>query len=242
MLRTNLARSVRHLRRRRGWRQSDLAERASVSRQTISRIECGQLGGARIRTIGRVLEARDATGDLVVRWEGERLDRLIDADHAAIVGSSVDLLRALGWQTQVEVSFNHFGDRGRVDILARHAARSLLLVVEMKSAIGDSQEMLGRLDVKARLGATLAQSIGWDRPAAVVRALVIGDSRAARRHVASLEPMLASFSPRGRQAVAWLRQPIEAAPHGLLWFAKVPRARGTGVTRQSRVRTAHGAG
>jgi transcriptional regulator with XRE-family HTH domain len=235
MLRTNLARSVRHLRRRRGWRQSDLAERASVSRQTISRIECGQLGGARIRTIGRELEARDATGDLVVRWEGERLDRPIDADHAAIVGSSVDLLRALGWQTQVEVSFNHFGDRGRVDILARHAARSLLLVVEMKSAIGDSQEMLGRLDVKARLGATLA-------PAAVVRALVIGDSRAARRHVASLEPMLASFSPRGRQAVAWLRQPIEAAPHGLLWFAKVPRARGTGVTRQSRVRTAHGAG
>lgn len=237
MLRSNLPRAVRHLRRRRGWRQADLAQRAAVSRQVVSRIECGHLAGVRIRTVVRTLDALDATGELVVRWRGEQLDRLMDADHASLVGATVELLESLGWQVRVEVSFNHYGDRGRVDVLGLHPATATVLVVEVKSLIGDVQDTIGRLDVKARLAAMLASSVGWPASRSVTRALVLGDSRATRRLVAAHEAVFSSFRPRGRQAIAWLRHPSPPAPVGLLWFAKLTRAHGVGATRRVRRRT-----
>jgi transcriptional regulator with XRE-family HTH domain len=237
MLRSNLPRAVRHLRRRRGWRQADLAQRAAVSRQVVSRIECGHLAGVRIRTVVRTLEALEATGELVVRWRGEQLDRLMDADHATLVRTTVELLDSLGWQVRVEVSFNHYGDRGRVDVLGLHPATATMLVVEVKSVIGDVQDTIGRLDVKARLAAILASSVGWPAPRTVTRALVLGDLRATRRLVATHEAVFASFRPRGRQAVAWLRHPAPSAPVGLLWFTKLTRAHGVGATRRVRERT-----
>jgi transcriptional regulator with XRE-family HTH domain len=236
MLRSNLPRAVRHLRRRRGWRQTDLSRRAAISRQVVSRIETGQIGGVSLRTIGRVLDALDATGELIVRWQGEQLDRLIDADHAALVESAVQLLSSVGWLARVEVSFNHYGDRGRVDVLACHVPTRALLVVEVKSVIGDVQDTVGRLDVKARLGSSLASSVGWPAPRTVIRALVLADSRATRRVVATHDAAFSPFRPRGRQALAWLRHPVDPPPGALLWFAKLPRARGAGITRPARVR------
>jgi len=237
MLRSNLPRAVRHLRRRRGWRQADLAERAAVSRQLVSRIECSNLAGVNVRTMARILDALGATGELVVRWRGEQLDRLIDADHAALVQTTVEMLHALGWQARVEVSFNHYGERGRVDVLGLHPVTAAVLVVEVKSVIGDVQDTIGRLDVKARLGSSLASSVGWPAPRSVTRALVLGDSRATRRLVAAHEAVFSSFRPRGRQAIAWLRHPSAPAPVGLLWFAKLTRARAVGTTRRVRPRT-----
>lgn len=208
-----------------------------MSRQAVSRVECGLLASVNVRTIARILEALDATGDLVVRWRGEQLDRLMDADHAALVQATVDLLHSLGWLVRVEVSFNHYGDRGRVDVLGFHPATATLLVVEIKSVLGDVQDTVGRLDVKARLGPTLASSVGWPEPRHCSRALVLGDSRATRRLVAALDAVFGSFRPRGRHAMAWLRHPSSPAPVGLLWFVKLPRAHGVGITRHARVRT-----
>lgn len=42
------------------------------------------------------------------------------------------------------MSFNHYGDRGRYDILAFHPPTGILLVVEVKTGIGDVQATLGR--------------------------------------------------------------------------------------------------
>lgn len=237
MLRTNLPRGIRHLRRRRRWRQADLAERAGTSRQVISRLERGQVAPSSLRTIVRVAEALDASVDLTLRWHGEELDRLADAAHAQLVQATASLLAGAGWQTRVEVSFNHYGDRGRVDVLAFHPARGVLLVGEVKSAIGSTEDTVGKLDVKARLGRVLAEAVGWPVPASVVPALVVGDSRAARRVVAENSAAFARFGLRGRQARAWLRRPAHEVPSGLLWFATVPHAHGAGVTRRSRVRT-----
>ncbi|HEX2765422.1 MAG TPA: helix-turn-helix transcriptional regulator [Candidatus Limnocylindria bacterium] len=237
MLRTNLPTAVRHLRRRRGWRQSDLAARADVSRQVVSRLERGELRGIALGTIRRIIEALEASVDGTVRWRGEELERLIDSAHAALVERSVATLAELGWSTRVEVSFNHFGDRGRVDILALHATSGTLLVVEVKSAIGNEEATLGQLDVKARLGSVIAREVGW--PAAViVPALVIGDARTARRIVRAHAGSFARFELRGRQAIAWLRRPRGPAPSGLLLFMEVPDCRGVSVTRSARVRTA----
>ena len=146
------------------------------------------------------------------------------------------MLRAFGWQTAVEVSFNHYGDRGRVDVLAFHPALAVLLVAEVKSAIGNTQDTVGRLDVKARLGGVLAEAAGWPMPTTVVPALVVGDSRTARRIVAEHDAVFARFETRGRQALAWVRRPSRPAPTGLLWFANLPDAHGLGVTRRGRVR------
>jgi hypothetical protein len=202
----------------------------------ISRLERDQVKSMTLGSLDRVVTALGATVQVQVRWQGERLDQLLDAAHAAIQQTTADLLAGFGWIVRVEVSFNHYGDRGRVDVLALHAATRTLLVIEVKSGIGDIQETLGRLDVKTRLGSTIAATVGW-HPAAVVPALVIGDSRSARRIIASHAPTFDRFAVRGRQARAWLRRPDGAVPSGVLWFMSVPDPRGASITRHARVRT-----
>lgn len=236
MLRSNLPRAIRALRRRRRWRQSDLAHKSGVSRQVISRLEQGQLANQSIRTVARVVEALDATAELVVRWHGEELDRLMDATHAALVQSTVTRLHSSAWTTRVEVSFNHFGDRGRVDVLAFEPVQRLLMVVEVKSALGDLQDTSGRLDVKARLGPMLASSVGWEQPAAVIRALVMADTRTTRRVVDRHAGIFEAFSLRGRRALAWVRSPALPAPGGLLWFVQLPDSLRGGTAKSARVR------
>ena len=238
MLRSNLPRAVRHLRRKRRWRQADLAAASGLSRQAISRIERGEaLGSVPLGAIARLTEALDASVDVTVKWRGEELDRLIDSAHADLVQACVQLFDSRRWLTRVEVSFNHYGDRGRADVVALHPATRTLAVAEVKSALGDMQDTLGRLDVKARLGAVLAESVGWDRPRRVVPVLVIGNSRSARRIISARDELFQRFNVRGRQAIAWLRDPRASSPTGLLWFAKVPDSHPTGITRVSRVRT-----
>jgi transcriptional regulator with XRE-family HTH domain len=235
MLRSNVPASVRLLRRRRRWRQADLAERASVSRQTVSRIERGQIGAVPVRAVTRVGEALEASVHLTVRWQGEELDRLADSAHAAIVELCASQLRATGWDVRTEVSFNHFGERGRVDVAARHVSTNTLLIGEVKSAIGNTQDTTGRLDVKARLGPVVASGVGWPPPSRVVPALVIGESRTARRLIQRHEVAFARFAVRGRRALAWLKRP-DAAVSGLLWFVTVPDSHGVSSTRSGRVR------
>jgi hypothetical protein len=209
----------------------------------ISRIERGEaLGSVPLRAVARLTEALDASVDVTVKWRGEELDRLMDAAHAELVKACVRLFEDRGWVTRVEVSFNHYGDRGRVDVLALHPATRTLAVAEVKSALGDGQDTLGRLDVKARLGDLLASTAGWGSPARVVPILVLGESRSARRLVAAHGALLQRFDTRGRQAIAWLGRPDSSSPAGLLWFARVPESHPTGITRVSRVRTVRTAG
>jgi transcriptional regulator with XRE-family HTH domain len=240
VLRTNLPRSVRTLRRRRGWRQSDLGAACGLSREAISRIERGALCGVTVGALERVAVALEGRLDVVVRWEGADLDRLVDASHARLVEWVARLLADRAWQVRTEVSFNHFGDRGRVDVLARHPTARALIVCEVKSAIGDTQDTSGTLDMKARLARTIAGSVGWEDVVAVVPALIVGDTRSARRVVRGQPAQFARFSVPGRSAVAWLRRPI-GAPSGLLWFAKLPDSHGVATNRDRRVRSVPGA-
>ncbi len=207
-----------------------------MARQVISRIERGQLANVQVRTLVRLSDALEASVDLTVRWQGEQLDRLMDAVHAHVVESAAATLRSDGWLTRSEVSFNHFGDRGRVDLLAFHPIARIVVVAEAKSAIGDTQDTVGRLDVKTRLGPMLAEREGWGQPLRVVPALVVAESRTARRTLMRHEAAFSRFDVRGRSALAWLRNPVAPGPSGLLWFAKVPDSLGGSVNRGNRVR------
>lgn len=226
---------MRSLRARHRWRQRDLAVRAGVSRDAVSRVERGHLGGATFSTVARLVAALDATLVVEIRWQGADLDRLVDQYHARLQDITAQRLTASGWMAQAEVSFNHFGDRGSCDVVAWHPATRTILVVEVKTRLGDVQDTLRRLDVKARLGPVIAGQLNWPRPASVSRALVLAEDRTSRRVVASHETLFASFATRGWAAARWLQRPTPGG-RALLWFEKLPNSGGTRVTRIERVR------
>ena len=70
---------IRALRLRLGLTQAELAIKAGVSPAMISRLEHGRFETTDIRTLRRVFAALDARVDLVPRWQGAELDRLLDA-------------------------------------------------------------------------------------------------------------------------------------------------------------------
>ena len=208
----------------------------------VTRIEVGSFRRMPLGTVAAVADALGGSVDVTLRWEGAQLDTLIDAPHAWLAEATASLLDRHGWVVRSEVSFNHFGDRGRVDLLAWHAAARAVAVIEVKSTIGDVQETLGRLDTKVRLALILSRQSGWGTPATAIRVLVVGDSRRDRRIVGQHERLFEGFPIRGRQARAWTRHARPPFPPGLLWFTKVPDAHGVGTTRNRRVRKVNAGG
>jgi transcriptional regulator with XRE-family HTH domain len=132
-------RLVRVLRQRARLRQRDLAARAGVSPTYIARLEQGDAGSMRLATLRDVGAELGVRVELDARWRGGDEDRLLDAGHASLVDAVVGRLRRLGWDVVAEYSFNRYGDRGAVDVLAWHAARRALLIVEVKTKLLDLQ-------------------------------------------------------------------------------------------------------
>jgi len=228
-------RAARALRVRRGWRQGDLAGVAGVSRSQVGRIERGESRRLSVETLDRVAEALGARADLRLLWEGEGLDRLLDAAHASLVEWVVRRLGALGWDVAVEVSFSSYGERGSIDVLAFHPGRRALLVIEVKSVTPDMQAVLGGLDRKARLGPGIARERGWE-PVAVARVLVLGDTRTNRRRLEAHAATVRAVLPAGtREITSWVADPVAPAPRGV-WFVSDVRGRDGNWVRRHRVR------
>jgi transcriptional regulator with XRE-family HTH domain len=234
VLRQNVSSAIRFLRRRAGWRQVDLAAHAGTSREMVSRIERGRIEGLTLRSLDTIAATLGGSLYIEVRWRGEQLDRLMDAAHAAVQEMAVGHLREVSWRVEVEVSFNWYGERGRVDAVAFHSDTRALLVVEVKVRFGDIQDTLGKLDVKTRLGRQLARQLGWPEPARVIPCLVVADGRTARRTVAEHQALFARFNLRGRAARRWLAAPTDEPITGVLVFEALPDSHA--VTARQRVR------
>jgi hypothetical protein len=205
----------------------------------VSLIERDELESVSIGAIQRVTDALDARLVVDIQWAGAELDRLLDAGHSTLAEWLAAMLHRRAWDTRAEVSFNHYGDRGRYDLLAFHPATRILLVVEVKTAIGDLQELLGRLDVKARLARRVGLTFGW-QASRVLPLLVVADHSTNRRRVRSHPTLLGRFELRGAEASAWLRRPGEGpGPAGLLLFRKLSNANHSGLNRVRRVRKHH---
>jgi hypothetical protein len=151
-----------------------------VSIATHSLIENGRLEGLTVRTIRRALVPLDIPLDWDGGWRRPELARLRDADHSALADAWARWLESNGWLVRPEISFNRYGDRGRIDLLAYHPIARALLVIEVKTAIVDVQELLGTLDVKTRVARFVAADVGW-HAVAVVPCLLVADSSTARR-------------------------------------------------------------
>ena len=231
-----IGRGLRALRHRRGLRQSDLAAHARIARSVLVDLEAGRLG---THTVDALTKAVGAVGgsiriDLLV--PGGDVHRLVDADHAALQGRWKAVLEHHAWTVDAEVTFNHFGERGSIDLVGWHPDARLLLIIEIKTVIVDIQSLLSAIDRKVRIGRMISADRGW-RSRAAIPVLIVAEGSTARRRLAEHAPLFARFSLRGRRAVAWIRdpQPLDH-PAGLLMVAKLPTVRPADRRRAGRQR------
>jgi transcriptional regulator with XRE-family HTH domain len=214
---------VRALRRRRRWTQARLAAEAHVSRSVIVRIERGRADRVAVHTLVRVATALGASMTIRLLWQGEGLDRLLDAAHADLVERTIRLLATSGWMTATEVSFAVDGDRRSFDVLAFDPGTGALLVIEVKSVLPDLQAMLHGIDRKARVARRVALDRGWT-VTTVSRLLILPDDRTTRRRVTAHAVTLATALPARTATVKrWLRSPVGAIA-GILFLREDPQA------------------
>jgi hypothetical protein len=211
--------------------------KARVSQDSVSRLERGQLDGmtlARIRAIGAAV---GVLIDLTPRWQGGELDRLLGARHSALHEAVAARFATLaGWEVVPEVTFNDYGERGAIDVLAWHAASRTLLVIELKTELVDVQELLGTLDRKRRLAPKIVATRGWV-PAVVAAWVILADSRTNRRRVEAHRTVLRAALPAdGRTVGSWLLAP-RGPMAALSFWPRNDAVRGTrGLAPTRRVR------
>jgi transcriptional regulator with XRE-family HTH domain len=236
-------RGLRAIRIRKRLTQDELADRAGLSRSVIARIEQGRGARVAVVTLDRVAATLGARVFVRLHWQGDALDRLLDARHAITVEEVVRVLRLAGWEVATEVSFSEYGERGSIDVLAWHPETSALLVVEVKTTIADAQELQSTLDRKVRLASKIGRSRGW--PArSVSRLLVVVDSRGNRQRVSGLAMTFGAALPSRTWAVRrWLASPAADAPLRGIWFLRTgPQAVVTQRVRKPRRTPTHAPG
>jgi transcriptional regulator with XRE-family HTH domain len=225
---------MRLLRRRRGWSQRRLAAEARVSRWAIAAFESGRAGRVSLDTAAALAAAVGGFLSVRVVFQGEGLDRLRDRRHSELVEILVRLLQDLGWEVATEVSFNTFGERGAIDILAFHPGTRTLLVIEVKTVVPDLGGMLATLDRKVRLASKISRERGWEA-VVVSRLLVLPEDSTARRRVSQHQATFANaFPARNVEVNAWLRAP-SGRLSGLMFLST---ARGASRRQPTRAQTA----
>jgi hypothetical protein len=174
----------------------------------ISRLERGKIEATSLGVVRDVFGAMDARVDLVPRWQGADLDRLVDARHAGMTEALVRRLSRLPtWIVQPEVTFSIFGERGSIDIVAWHPARRALHIIEVKTVIGDVGGLVRQVDRYRRLARDIARDRGW-APATLGVWVVVGDGRTARRRLAEHRATLKrAFPADGHAMEGWIHSP-----------------------------------
>jgi transcriptional regulator with XRE-family HTH domain len=202
-------------------RQVDVAARAGLSQATVSMIERGKFGAITLDKLDRVAATLEAEMSLTLRWRGPKLARLLDRRHARLQNAVVARLSAGGWQILPEETFNEYGDRGSVDILAWLPAHRALLIVEIKTEIVDLQDMLHSLNVKRRVVPRLASGAVGGRPESVGAVVVLPDHSTQRRAVADHAALFTAALPaRTREVSQWLARP-DGALRGIWFFPSI---------------------
>jgi transcriptional regulator with XRE-family HTH domain len=238
-----LGAAVRAVRVRRGLRQLDVATSAGVSPTSVSRIERGRLEEVGLSAVRAVGSALDIKVDVVARWRGGELDRMVGRRHATLHEALARLFaKRPEWRLTAEVSFAIYGEPGIIDALAWHAAARALLVIELKSEIVDVQGMLGSVDRYRRLAARVARERGLD-PLVISTWVIVADGRTNRRAAAAHDTVLRGrFPVDGRGMRRWLRRPRgEMGALTFLPYVRVANAR-LPLSTSQRVRRPDGKG
>jgi transcriptional regulator with XRE-family HTH domain len=207
-------------------RQLDLAAAAGISPTTASRIERGHLEGVGLSAVRAVGGALDMSVQVVARWRGGELDRMLNRRHGAMHEALAQLFGMRpAWRLTPEISFSIYGERGIIDALAWHAATRSLVVIELKTEIVDVQGLLGAADRYGRLARTVARDRGFNALAVSVW-VVLADGRTNRRALAGHVTLLRSrFPVDGPGTRRWLRDPRgQVSALTFLPYVHVPNA------------------
>lgn len=176
-------------------------------------------GSLPVSVLLKVASSLEIHIDLLPRWRGGELTRMLNAGHAALHEAVARLMAALpGWAFAPEVSFAVYGERGVIDVLAYHGESRALLVIELKTELVDVQGLLGSVDRYRRLARGVARDRGWEA-ASVSVWVVLRDTDSNRRRVAAHATVLRAALPLdGWRMRRWLRAP-NAAVAGLSFFS-----------------------
>jgi hypothetical protein len=142
------------------------------------------------------------------------------------------LLGEAGWEVRIEVTYNEFGERGSIDLLAFVPATETLIVVEIKTDMAAVEQTLRKLDEKVRLSRGVARErFGW-HVRQVGWLLVMPENSALRRKVTAHKALFdKAFPVRGRAIRNWIKRPAGAIAG--LWFL-------SGIAQGSAIRGAGG--
>jgi transcriptional regulator with XRE-family HTH domain len=223
-LRLGLA--LRAARLRRHLRQSDLAFLAGVSATLVSRLEHGGADRMSLRTLRAVAAKLGVSLDLVPRSAAGELERVVGARHAAL-GELVAawIIRQPGWVVVAERSFSIYGERGVIDLLAWHAKSGSVVVIELKTAIVDVDELIGTLDRKRRLAPQVAAGLAWDARS-VSAWVIVAESSTNRRRVGDHRTLLVSALPLdGRSLAPLFLHPERGPASGIAFWSNLHAAK-----------------
>ena len=217
-----IGRLIAAVRRHVGWRQKDLADAANVDQKVVSLLENGRLERVSVVRFRRVCAALTIEPVLDVRWRGGLGYCLIDREHAQIVEQVTAALTRDGWETIPEFTFNVYGERGSVDIVAWHPVYRALLIVEVKTKLTDLQRLLMTMSRKIRVvPGAVEEERGWRRRS-LGRLVVVSGTRANRAVVARHAATFAATFPGGSlETRRWLRTPV--GDYAGLWFVAARR-------------------
>lgn len=173
----------------------------------VSRVESGCLECTTLRVVRRVAMAVGVSVPFAPQWRGADLAKLLDARHSELICAVVERLTREGWTCRPEHTFNEWGERGSIDILAWHEQSRAVLCLEIKTRLVDLQDLLSAEDRKRRLAPTLARKMGW-QPLVAGSVLVLPEEHWARNAVERQKPVFDSkFPARTMQLRRWLRNP-----------------------------------
>ncbi len=231
---SKIGRGVRAIRIRASFTQKQVAEASGVPRGVIACVERGDLARVRVGQLLAIVVALRADLDMILRWNGTELDRLLNAGHSRMHELVVGILTGAGWEVVPVRSFSIWGERGVVDLLGWHAASRTLLVVELKTEIVEVQRLIGTVDRYRRLAPEIVRDLGWE-PLGVGVWVVVADSPTNRRRLGEHAGVLrAAFPTDGRTVSGWLRRP--ARPLRALSFLSDARVASRTAARSSRRR------
>jgi transcriptional regulator with XRE-family HTH domain len=237
-----IGRLFRQVRLRLGWRQADVAARARIARSVYSDAERGHLDQLTVATLRRIAGVLEVRLNIEPSWRGGRIERVLSGRHATMAERVTAMLVGAGWIVRPEASFNHFGERGVVDLVAWHPQTKALLLIEIKTELVDPSGLLATTDRRRRLATVIAGESGWD-PAVIAQWVVLAEGRTNQRRVAAHRSLLrAAFPANGRAVAGWLANPVR--PLDALWFLPDVAVGGTGRAARgpARVPTRPGTG
>jgi transcriptional regulator with XRE-family HTH domain len=180
---------IRRARRRRGWRQVDLAQRLGLVQPTISRLERGDGGTLSLEVWQQVASALGLNLELAIGRDP--FEEPEDAGHLAIQELALRLGREIGCRRTFELPTKPSNPNLSTDVGLTDDANRRLIQVECVNTFGNINAAIRSSDRKRAEAEALAISVGHGEPFAVHQVWIVRSSRRNRLLLARYPEMFA---------------------------------------------------